>query len=497
MEKRVRMRDLNKQEWLLIIMISILTFILVYSPHLNYHYPMHIDEWHHLGQAIKLYEGGYSWGWGATEFGFHAFLAGLSLFVDILKNYQYFAAIWAVVTGLILFWVVYKKSEGEFEIALFAMIFFASIKSNINLLGLWFFTPLSFVVPFIFLYVYFFTEGVERENRKYLLISLGLMLLVIFIHSISLLFAIPFLLIYCIIRWKKVLKQWKIFSVFFAVPLVGILFYSFILKMNFINAFIEIIRFMEFKYGWGVSEQDNSFFEIYSLIGYAFALIGTWVLLFKKKIGGSQAYLLWPVCVLAMIFVFRIWDVSYLSPYQRNMYYFVLTMPLLSAFGLGWLIEMINGVIDSVVNGIDRKEMYKGILMVVVIFGMLVLIFVSYFNIPDGFKPYAVADDGGFQALEFLKGLPQGTVMAPVSISSAMFPVSRKNPVAMMFSYGDRAQVEKFFAAKDCMNMTSILRENNANYVLFKNNETSTNGGAGCNWTNLYNEGNYTIYKFK
>src|SRR5690606_35896863 len=128
------------------------------------------------------------------ESGFHFLLFLSSYLIDLVLNYKYLPALWATFSALTLFYLVYKKSGNNFYLGLLSIIFFASIKSNVNILGLWFFTPLTFAIPFIFLYFYLFTEGVEKENTKMVIGSLLIMIFLLPFHAISVLFSIPVLI---------------------------------------------------------------------------------------------------------------------------------------------------------------------------------------------------------------------------------------------------------------------------------------------------------------
>ena len=96
---------------------------------------------------------------------FIGFFNPKAIVTNLVLFYKFLPAIWAVFSALALFFLVYKKTN-DFYLGILAIIFFASIKSNLNLLGLWFFTPLTFSIPFILLYIYFFTEGIEKRDNQ-------------------------------------------------------------------------------------------------------------------------------------------------------------------------------------------------------------------------------------------------------------------------------------------------------------------------------------------
>jgi len=332
---------MTKGKILLIILVLIFTFLLVYIPHYSYSFPRHIDEWHHITEAIKLQKGEYSGGIIGYRIGFHILLLLLSKITNLVLVYQFLPAIWAAITAFVLFYVVYKKTDKQFYIALFSIIFFASIKSNVNITGLWFFTPLTFSLPFIFLYVYFFTKGIERQKKKFILTSLIIMTFLLFVHPISVLFAFPFLLIYSLVNLKYIKKEWKFFSIFLIIPIVGALFFKSLFKIPWKLVIKNLFEGLQFRHNWGVLEINNSFFELYSFIGYILAIIGL-VLIFryKKNLKKYLVYAIWPIIVFISILIYKITGVSYLSPYQRNLYYFVISLPILSAFGLDYLLKL-------------------------------------------------------------------------------------------------------------------------------------------------------------
>jgi len=487
---------MTKGKIFLIVLVSIFVFFLVYIPHYNYPFPRHTDEWHHITEAIRLQEGKYSGEATGYEFGFHILLLLLSKITDLVLIYQFLPAIWAVFSVLVLFYLVYKKTDRQFLIALFAMIFFASIKSNVNITGLWFFTPLTFSLPFIFLYVYFFTEGIEKKNKKFILVSLAIMVMLLFVHSISVLFAISFLSIYALFNFKYIKKEWKFFSIFLIIPIVGALFYKFMIKSSWQLLIKNLIDELQFNYNWyGLegAEFNNSFFELYSLIGYVLVIIGL-VFIFKSKesLKKYSAYLLWPVTVLILIVIYRKTGVSYLSSHQRNLYYFAISLPMLSAFGLDYLLKLTKKPLNmdfikaSKVEG--DEEIFKKTALFIIFITIIFFTFISYTKIPKPIDLYQVIDNDDYQALLFLSTLPKSAVvMATPEISTALYPISQHEPIATAYFYGDRTDSDKFFRAIDCQTKEQILNKYQVKYVLSESK-------IDCGWDLIYDRRDY-IYE--
>ena len=371
---------------ILVVLALSFVFLLVYSPHFNYSFPYHVDEWHHLSESIRLgnygeyldaFRAGTARGFSGLEIGFHFALFLLSFLVNLISVYQFLPAIFAVLGALALFYLVYRKTDGNFWLGFFAIIFFASIKSNVNVTGLWFFTPMTFSIPLIFLYFYFFDQGVGQQKPKSLLISFGLMTVLLFVHSVSFIFSLPALIIYSLLNHQFLLKEYKLFLVPLAVLVLGVLFYKYALDIpNFLLA-SRVLSDLQFEYGWGIVELKNSLLEVYSTVGYLLAALGMVFAVFKlKALKKYLLFLLWPATLIIMIIIFRISGVSYLSPYQRNLYYLVISLPLFSALGLYYSLLLVKGwlVQSKVYIFIRGKQIYLSSLLIFLL-GLVAILF--------------------------------------------------------------------------------------------------------------------------
>ena len=274
---------MKKSQFFLLILTAVLGAFLVYQPHWAYPFPFHVDEWHHLSEGMRLGNYGeyfevlrqeWTQRFGGLEIGFHFFLFLLSFVFDLVLLYQYLPAVWMIVIVLTLFYVIYQQNNRQFFPAWLTCLFFISIKSNVNLLGLWFFTPLTFALPFIFLYFHFFNRGFVEQNKKYLSISLGIMIFLLPTHSISVLFALPALFIYALMHYRYLLKEYKFFLFFLIIPALGLVLYKLILQLSWSQTIPHLISQLMFRYGWGVLELKNSLLEIYSWLGYLLAFVG-------------------------------------------------------------------------------------------------------------------------------------------------------------------------------------------------------------------------------
>ncbi len=463
----------------LLFTILILIFLLILSPRLDNPYPTHIDEWHHITESIKL---NYQTPTGVTaaKVGFHFILSIIDSFTNLILIYRFLPTIWAVITAIILFKITKdetKTLKSNYLIALTTIIFFASLKSNTNILGLWYFIPLTFSIPFIYLYMHAFTKGIQEENKKLIIYSLLIMLFLIPIHSISVLFAIPILGIYLLTNKSFIKKEYKFFLAFFLIPILGIFFYSQIMNEPIIQSIPNIINSLQFKHGFGVLEANNSPFELYSPIGYLLAIIGSIAIISKKETRKKYLiHIIWPIVMIISILIFKQTGISYLSPYQRNLYYFAISLPFLSAIGLYHLTQKIRN---------------KKILTLITITLIIVLTFYSYYDLPERTPFYNNIDEDNYEALQFLKQQPiepKSRVIAPALISTTIFPITNHQPLATTFFYGDRNLLFQFFLSEGCETKNQIIQKYNVSYVLSEQQ-------IDCNWEIVYNKNNNVIYK--
>ena len=466
---------MKRSQQILLGLSALAIFALIYSIHLDYHLPYHIDEWHHINEAVRLGNYGEYFDvlksvqanrFSGIEIGFHFFLFLLSFIVNLVSAYEFLPAIWAVLSALTLFFVVYKKTDNNFWISWLAMAFFASIKSNVNITGLWFFTPLTFSLPFIFLYFYFFSEGIEKNNNKYLLISLAIMLLLLPTHSISVIFALPALLIYCLISIKKIAKRPWIFALFAAMAAVGLLFYKFILSLGWNEVAGHLLSSLQFPVGWGVIEAKLPMTEVYGWFGYLAALLGLTAIILRKEIGRYSIYLIWPVTVFIMIIAYLITGVSYLSPYQRNLYYFAIALPILSAMGIYYSLDWIWGRLIKLRLNEKTLTLTRYAIVAIGSMAMLFFLFADYFDVPKQFALYQALTKDDRQILDYLAIQPRSTVMAAPLISTTLFSYAHKDPVGDLSFYGNPREVMNFYLSDDCAKQENIIKYFAVKYII-------------------------------
>ena len=488
---------MKKSQFFLLILTAVLGAFLVYQPHWAYPFPFHVDEWHHLSEGMRLGNYGeyfevlrqeWTQRFGGLEIGFHFFLFLLSFVFDLVLLYQYLPAVWMIVIVLTLFYVIYQQNNRQFFPAWLTCLFFISIKSNVNLLGLWFFTPLTFALPFIFLYFHFFNRGFVEQNKKYFLISLGIMIFLLPTHSISVLFALPALFIYALMHYRYLLKEYKFFLFFLIIPALGLVLYKLILQLSWSQTIPHLISQLMFRYGWGVLELKNSLLEIYSWLGYLLAFVGAIFIFYFRQAKKYALFLFLPATLFILVITYRLTGISFFSPYQRNLYYLVISLPLFSALGLYFVLEIVK---DWLAGFNFSSEIKKSITLVAVSLILTltgILLFSNYYILPRQIDLYQVISDDDYRLLKLFADLPPTRIMATPFMSTALYPIARQQPIGTLAFYGDRQAVEDFFSAESCVKKLQLLKKYAVGYVI-------SPIALECNFGPFYQKYNNYVYQ--
>ena len=149
-----------KYKHLLLGLLLVLVGLITFYPHYTYTYPLHVDEWQHLAQARSVYTTGelskvnpyFVEGdtYESYEHGFQVFLAMVlyNIGFDPVLAYKFLPALFMLLGAISLF-VLVSYLFKNYWIALLSVVFYLSLKSNVNIYGPWFFVPLTFALPFV------------------------------------------------------------------------------------------------------------------------------------------------------------------------------------------------------------------------------------------------------------------------------------------------------------------------------------------------------------
>jgi len=231
-EKRLmQKKPVKKEEYALlkalgVLFAVLLSFVMVYSVHDNYRFPYHTDEWIDLRIATGIMESGGIGNNVVLEIGISLFIAEFYLLsgMDPVLTYQYLPALFAAFSALTLFIAVYRMT-GKYFPALFSILFLAGLKTNITILGLWFFVALTMCVPMLYAVFYMISAGLEKASARFLLCAAYVLLNIALIHPCSASFVFPVILLYLLLRPRLITKNITGLLILFSVPFLSFIYF--------------------------------------------------------------------------------------------------------------------------------------------------------------------------------------------------------------------------------------------------------------------------------
>lgn len=484
-----------------LIIISIFIFQLIYRVHsdydwtyqtlhgqyldnqnLEYDYPMHGDEWTHLAQAVYIMDA-KSLGFRNPyvtpityhrdlESGFHIFTAEHFLLtgLDPSTNYKYLPALFAIISALFIF-LFMRKITNDY-IALLSMLFFSTLKSNINFLGVWFFIPFTMSFFLLFLYLYFLVDFKSLKNKKELYL-----LIITFVLSIAIYpFIAALIILITILYYGTKLKKKKQYFFWPIIVVIAILLFVFSKNIPFLKEFV-------FLSTWTLGTMGTVTYYLIPLIGIinvVLAIVGVYYV-FAKKI--NKLLIIIPILFIINLVIHQFFDLTVLIAYQRSVYYFMLSVVPLSAIGLYYLLVLVKDLLSQV-------KQFKKISLVIVIIIALVLIafsFNNYYDIAEQKKisntkalnlvPLIFLDEDELDAIEFIQENyePGIGVMANSLMSFGIYPLSKNHVLSIQnANLGTRPYRAKrqydFLTTNICAYKLTVLREFNISLVVSKHN---------------------------
>ncbi len=464
---------MDKKDFLLIAAL-VMTAILAYFPHFNYAYPMHLDEWYHLGKAARIKEVGmpYLSRHGNVQVGFDLILVALSSFTDVIQIYRFLPVINILIISAFLFYSLRKKYN--YWIGLFSLVFLASLKSNVNILGLWFYVPVTASIVFNYLALFKLEEVIEHDNPKGLYLVILSLFIIAFIHQSSFLVILLTATVYLSVNHAFVVKNRGYFYPFIllAIPAL-IMFRAFGSNFgNFLGRFL-----------WGpiVPQINYNPFLLYGVVSSLFGFIGYYKAYRQKKLLPFRIY---TVISLVNILIFPLTNFTVFSAYQRYIYHFMLGMVPFSAVGFYHFVDFLG-----------KKLKRKKVIIAAAVIVSLLLIFGGYWHLKDGVKLYKPIRQDELTALKDLEDYPGGfekRVLAPLRIGTTVKAVTGHEPALTLYDYKLRGQLNRFYDGS-CATKMALLKNDTFGYLPIY--YIYSPKPIGCNFTRqIYSERDINIY---
>jgi len=456
---------------LLLLLILIFVFFRTYSLHSNYKFPIHVDEWQHLAQIVSVSEGKLNWNPYFNEphldleLGFHFIWAIFAVLLgsqNFIIFYAYLPAIFAVLSSIALF-IFVKKITKNYCTAIFSVLFFALLKSSVNILGIDFFTPLTMSIPFMYLFMLFFIEGVEDNDRKKFLESVLLLAITFLIHPPSAAIFIPAAIIYLLLNKKFIVSQKKILLMITALAIVAFSSLTVLLKISGRPVLATLAKYFIFPLGWTGLEIKYFLPFLYTIPATILALIGIYTGLQKPK---ENFIVIFAIVTTALTAIFHNYEFSILAPYQRVLYYALLSLVPLSAIGATAFLKYVNELLGhfSISRNVTR------IIIVLITIIIFVSVFASRYGLVDDRRTYSemVVYQKDYDSLKWTgEHYSNKTIMTPVFMSSAVYPISKNMVQALIpaqLGTFDRQEERiedaiRFYNSTNCTEMSSIVEK--------------------------------------
>lgn len=448
------------ETWKKFVLIAVLIAgaLLVYIPHYNYGYPLHVDEWNLISEMRIVQNEGFQYlVTHPVESGFVFSLYILDLFFSIILFYKFLPLLNFVMVSLVLFYFL-NKNYGYWQ-GVFAIVFFASLKSNVNILGNWFFVPIVFAILFIYSYLFNLEESLEKKKSLYL--SALFLFLIAFIHPSSFLVLAIVGFVYYGINHKKVRKSylnlWPFLFLLIPVLLVILYFGDFselvsrLVWLPFVNAKVQFTPL------------------IYGILAGLFGILGFYLTLKRKELLGFRIYV-----SISLISIVGFWllEKSFFSSYQRYLYHFMSGAVVFSAIGLYEFLKFVFVNLNKY-----RNELRVSVLVLIVLITGIVL-FQNYGENYPGTEIYHLIDDSDYDALLFLKDydlkyvphrfyLDSAEVISSRDVAVVSYAISNKASAGFVSPYSlEEAFIAMQFFDKDCDFKEGFLdKYENINYV--------------------------------
>ena len=413
---------LNK---ILLILLLLLGGALNFLPHLNYDYPMHVDEWvhftysKHISDNSPLYFGGES---SSLELGFHNLLAVLSFFVPYLLMFKFLASLFTILICLAIF-ILVRRIWTE-RAALFSVLFIVLLKSSVLLLGPMFVVPMSlglFFIPIgLFLAMY---------NPKSLFLIIASLIIIHPPSAIAL-----FLLINCyLIIERKNVKE--------------LLFQQFLGAVLTIPFFLDFFKYHEFGLNYLNFDLGRGFIFIPRFIGIVFmilAILGLFVLNNK----GKYVFVAYTLLLLGLVVSYFRFDFNVFIPYRRVLMYSFEAFAIFFGVGCSWIVS--------------RFKKYRTIVLVVFI------IFLISLNISEKVdstkKVYHLIENKDYNDFIWIKENTNGLVLVDPWKAIAFTPIVERTVYTRVLQgpnkiYEDKnAKVWEFFK-NNCVDKNFLKNE--------------------------------------
>lgn len=324
-----------KNEYFFLILILLIAFYLNFTPHRDYPYPVHVDEWTNVAFSQSLINS------KSTVF-IEPFMGEKMIENDLEIGMRLFVALFKEITGLAWLHVVRYLPSVIFLITVLSVYIFASkggyglqaafltamIPTSVRLIGPGFLVAVGVGILFIPLSLF-----IAHYSKKYYILFLYIVFLFL-LHPPTALAIILLLIPYIVLNYGK--------DTYHSKKLAITLFFAFLISM-------PRLYFLIFPTAEAIISPENYFlppapevFKIYGYIPTFFFITGTYYITRNYAIKGyslvAASFLL-----LLPIVLFARYEIGYGIIYDRNFSYLMILMSIIGGYGLMKMYNSIKG----------------------------------------------------------------------------------------------------------------------------------------------------------
>jgi len=324
-----------KADYLKLLPILALAFYLALMPHLNYPYPVHIDEWDHLvfskailqassATFIDPFYGQSIIGLSTNlEVGFHAFwgvfhqISGISW----LTIFKYFPAVIFMITALSAYTLAQRRGFG-WEAALFTCF----IPTTVGILGPGFMVPVAMGLLFIALSLF---VGFNFKSGWSYVVLFVFTCFMVSMHAPTAIGLVIAIAPYILLNLKGNFKHSLGITLALAIPFLAPFPWIFDKLLPTAQSLFTQITIPDYI-------AIPRVIQTYGYLPIAFCLLGASVL---AIMGGKRNYglIFGLLAMLLMLVIFFTFGYGVFIVYQRGLMYMMLMMSIVAGAGLMWV----------------------------------------------------------------------------------------------------------------------------------------------------------------
>jgi len=460
---RQNIRRLVKPDFLMLLPLLGLAFYTAYIPHINYPYPLHVDEWVHLAYSKAMMQSGSTtfldpfYGQSMVglssnlEAGFHLFLGTFQAIsgVSWMDIFRYLPAVIFTFTVLSVYIMARREGFG-WEAAFFTCL----IPTTVGILGPAFLVPVS--VGLLFTPLILFIALNFSSIWHYLLIF-GITCFLLSIHAPSAICPIIILVPYILLNLKGNHKHSLLTALALLLPFFVV--FPWISDLLLPTARSLLTQRPPTEY-----VQLPKIIETYGYLPILFCLLGTFSLAIK---GGKKNYglILGLLALLLMLLTFYTFHYGVAIVYERGLMYMMLMLGIVAGAGLSAVKNLHLPANIRLWKGLSPVMPYLGRALCLIFVGIILAVTIPVRLDADY---YRMIDKEDYQAFVWIRdniGADyQRAVLDPWK-ATAFTAITGKYIYSRIHASPQPGDLEAYQFLHDGCSDTAFLRENGISIV--------------------------------